>query len=161
MAIKFSFEYFLVIEPMVSPSIALWKFEAASGTNGRADFYCWDYNWIPGRDCSYNSGGKGFGDAFPEFQITQETAAYYLHGLRTLRSYYYRIMLLLLRWTTPTLLCFADTAILYSFVASIFSFKAFSEFNNACGTGKIISFVVAGDNESSTKNSIRAFGERE
>ena len=31
-------------------------------------------------------------------------------------------MLLLLRWATPTLLVFADTAILYSLVASLFSF---------------------------------------
>ena len=123
LVVKFSFEYLLVIEPMIGPSIALWTFSASPyGTEGPADFYCWDFNWVPGRSCSYESGGKGFGDAFPEFKIDEEHAAGYLDGLRTLRSYYYRIMLLLLRWSTPGLLCFADTAILYSFIASIFSF---------------------------------------
>ena len=126
--VKWAFEYYFVIEPMVQPSRALWYFAAHSARTdeGPADFFCWDYNWIPGRSCSYTAqvGGaeRGFGDAFPELGFSEETSSAYLFGLRTLRSYYFRIMLLLLRWATPTLLVFADTAILYSLVASLFSF---------------------------------------
>ena len=126
--IKWSFEYFLVIKFMIQPSIALWNFRAAPDgmTEGPADFFCWDYNWIPGQKCYYEEpvlGTKhGFGDGFPEFGFSEELTPEYLLGLRWLRSYFYRIMLLLLRWATPTLLCFADTAILYSLVSSVFSF---------------------------------------
>ena len=46
---------------------------------------------------------RGFGDAFPELGFSEGTTGGYLLGLRTLRSYYFRLMLLLLRWATPTL----------------------------------------------------------
>ena len=95
--VKWAFEYYFVIEPMVQPSRALWYFAAHSAhtDQGPADFFCWDYNWIPGRSCSYTAqvGGaeRGFGDAFPELGFSEETSGAYLFGLRTLRSYYFCI----------------------------------------------------------------------
>ena len=95
--VKWGFEYYFVIEPMVQPSRALWYFAAHSAhtDEGPADFFCWDYNWIPGRSCSYTAqvGGaeRGFGDAFPELGFSEDTSGAYLFGLRTLRSYYFCI----------------------------------------------------------------------
>ena len=127
-AIKWTFEYFMIIKPMIQPSMALWNFRPSGTppgtTDGPPDFFCWDYNWIPGRKCYYENsdGTRGFGDGFREFGFTEEQAGDYLLGLRWLRSYFYKLMLLLLRWSTPTLLIFADTSILYSLVSAFGSF---------------------------------------
>ena len=138
--LKFVFEYYLVIQPLVGPTRLLWHWGDPQTPGGeRTDLYCWGYN-TEGGECSYYvdnvtdprtgvfyAHGRGFGDAFPEWGLGEghpkfaSWAADWLRALRYVRSYYFRVTLLAARWSTPAILIFADSAIFYNFVAAIFS----------------------------------------
>ena len=131
---KFSFEYYAVIEPVVEPSRCIWR-------DARSRFYCWAYD-AGGNGCSeffpnvtlvnpdtmepeYFPKGRGFGDAFPPWGISDgfsKQADDYLKSVRAFRSFFYAAMILGTRWATPFLLMLADTIYFYTFFASIFSF---------------------------------------
>ena len=72
--VKFSFEYFLVIEPMIGPSVALWTFSASQyGTEGPADFYCWDFNWIRGGRARTSRAARASATRSPSSRSTKST----------------------------------------------------------------------------------------
>ena len=137
LALKFIFEYYLVVLPVLEPSLCLWR-------NAGARFYCWAYDvghgecstFIPnititdsatGAVLATFPEGRGFGDAWPEWGIAEgpgfsDGAEGYLRSVRSLRSVWYTLMLLATRWATPLMLSLADTAIFYNVVAAVCSF---------------------------------------
>jgi hypothetical protein len=111
--IKVLFDYSMLIQPIVEPTRKLLQL----------DLYCWQYNHLYG-DCRLdvvdafvpaNNDGPPVGHAYFSANRT------YVHTIRWLRMRYFNVVLVALRWMTPLLIMVADTILVYTVVAALWS----------------------------------------
>ena len=95
LAIKWAFEYFLLVRNLVMPTLALWE----------GDYTCWEPGHTGQLPCSWDVGQGEHAN----------------HTYRATRDWFFRVVLILLRWSTPALVILADTMVVYMAVLSVAS----------------------------------------
>ena len=113
LAMKLYFDYFMLIVPIVEPTRKLLAL----------DLYCWRYNNLYG-DCNLDTvdlfnvtNNHGVPDDHTRFNASGS----YVHIVRWLRMNFYSIALIGLRWFTPLCIMIADTILIYTLVAAVWS----------------------------------------
>eukprot|EP00966_Prymnesium_polylepis_P241237 5578900-Prymnesium_polylepis.1 len=123
LACKAGFDYFLIAEA-IETTKRLWENPSA----GHTGLYCWGYDagnpteWgclrdnMPGHARTVRDNATG-AYAIEMSAGYRAVMAYY----RTLRAYYFSILVVGLRWSVPIFLCFADVMIFYTMFATLSS----------------------------------------